>query len=788
MKKITIFVFLFIILSTNIILFSRSDCRTIELFKPNYSFRKEHIKTCFSKYNFRENTKNIIRNYPYLYNLAKKLERTLFPSKIKRDAYVGEESLAKNKEIKEFIDEMPFIKGIINQDNMNLSVTKANTEESILEYSNWRRSHGGNWNTKYDSNNYINHNNISKLKMVWKYSSIGNLDNQSNKIQKNKWKQNIELNPIFINNKLIFVTADWKIVAIDLNTKKPLWQIQSILFPSRRGILASYDKKINSEVLYIPIGVRVYKINAENGKKIEEFGENGSVGAFSLVAPMIYKNKLVIASPYRVLMFDSVNGKLVDEISIHPKDKNFDGGRVWGGVALDKNKGIVFVNTGNPRPAVYGANRRGKNRRSSSVVAIDLNKKNVLWDFQETTHDLWDLDIPSPPILHNLRINNKIYEVVISLSKTGNTLMLERNSGKPIFDVTYNKAPKSTIPNEFAWPYQMKLEKPEPFSKIEYSLSDIDKLSEAKQKQIKKKLRDAKYGWYETPSFLKDLIMHGLVGGAEWTGGALDPVNQHLYIPVNNIPWKIRPYMQSLELNTIFPQEIKNFHKIYLNKCSGCHGKIRNGVNIQKVTKQIKYIPSLVGFFTLPNGNKKLSQKNLNLKHNNLDLNNKEILKLQKLFDWWDKEIEKNNQIMIVAYDMVWSQFLTDDDLPATNPPWGYIAKLDLVSGKILWKTPVGYLKKNGEKTKIGTPIFGGLALNGSGILFATGTDDNLAYAIDAKTGEEIWSYQMDAAGSAPPIIFNYKGKQYVTFVSTGGKYYNYKEKASSIYTFGIVE
>ena len=115
---------------------------------------------------------------------------------------------------------------------------------------------------------------------------------------------------------------------------------------------------------------------------------------------------------------------------------------------LDKKKGIVFVNTGNPKPASYGVNRKGKNKRSSSVVAVDLNKKDVLWDFQETIHDLWDLDVSSPPILHNLRINNEIYEVVISLSKTGNSLILERNSGKPIFDVTYKKAPESTIPNE----------------------------------------------------------------------------------------------------------------------------------------------------------------------------------------------------------------------------------------------------------------------------------------------------------------------------------------------------
>jgi quinoprotein glucose dehydrogenase len=44
----------------------------------------------------------------------------------------------------------------------------------------------------------------------------------------------------------------------------------------------------------------------------------------------------------------------------------------------------------------------------------------------------------------------------------------------------------------------------------------------------------------------------------------------------------------------------------------------------------------------------------------------------------------------------------------------------------------------------------------------------------------------MEAAGSAPPIIINYNGKQYVSFVSTGGFYYNYKEKSSSIYTFAI--
>ena len=132
----------------------------------------------------------------------------------------SEESSVENNEIQKFDNKIPFIQGIINQENTNLSLTKIDTEQSILEYSNWRRSHGGNWNTKYDSNNYINHNNISKLNLIWKYSSINKsnfdkineLENKDRKIQKNKWKENIELNPIFINNKLIFVTADWKLL------------------------------------------------------------------------------------------------------------------------------------------------------------------------------------------------------------------------------------------------------------------------------------------------------------------------------------------------------------------------------------------------------------------------------------------------------------------------------------------------------------------------------------------------------------------------------------------------
>ena len=113
-----------------------------------------------------------------------------------------------------------------------------------------------------------------------------------------------------------------------------------------------------------------------------------------------------------------------------PKIENLVGEPPWGGVAIDSELGIVYLNTGNPLPTNYGVHRPGNNKNTNSVIAISLDKEKILWTFQETAHDLWNFDIPSPPILHDLRINDKIHKVVISLTKKGNTIILDRISKK----------------------------------------------------------------------------------------------------------------------------------------------------------------------------------------------------------------------------------------------------------------------------------------------------------------------------------------------------------------------
>ena len=215
-------------------------------------------------------------------------------------------------------------------------------------------------------------------------------------------------------------------------------------------------------------------------------------------------------------------------------------------------------------------------------------------------------------------------------------------------------------------------------------------------------MSDAIFGWFETPSFDYDLITFGLHGGAQWMGASLDPYNQFLYIPVNSVPWKLRPYAQSREIKTFFNNELKDSYELYLNKCSACHGKNRNGKNIKYREKQIEYVPNLVGYYTIPGIKNKLDNlKLINSKHKDLMIKQEEIEMLKKLFKTWDKKINEKNEIKIEGNGMAWSQFLTKDGLPASNPPWGYIAKLNLENGKIEWKAAHGDLKIDGKDKKL---------------------------------------------------------------------------------------
>jgi quinoprotein glucose dehydrogenase len=152
----------------------------------------------------KNNIKIILKEKPLFYNFAKKVWEK---NKDKRGEDKHLLKILDNKNNDDAFETQPeFIKGIMSYDDKNLSY-KYQENIEMPEYNSWLRSHGGNLNLKYNDNKFINKKNLKDLKLVWQYQSI-----KLSEI-KNKYKQNIELNPIYINKKIIFVTADWKIVA-----------------------------------------------------------------------------------------------------------------------------------------------------------------------------------------------------------------------------------------------------------------------------------------------------------------------------------------------------------------------------------------------------------------------------------------------------------------------------------------------------------------------------------------------------------------------------------------------
>mgnify|MGYP003328314646 FL=1 len=436
---------------------------------------------------------------------------------------------------------------------------------------------------------------------------------------------------------------------------------------------------------------------------------------------------------------------------------------------------MLFLTTGNPRPALLGSSRKGPNKNANSIIAIDLEKKEIAWSFQEVSHDLWDYDIASPPLLTTIRINDKLLDVVIVTTKIGNTLIFDRLNGKTFHDISYGNVSTSDFFQEEVSPKQINLKIPEPLIKLETSINDLDDRIIVEKQNIIENIDNYKFGKFVPPSFNKDVLVYGLHGGAQWPGGVFNPYTQNIYVQVNQIPWLLKLFVSS---NRQPPENFKNNYELYINNCSECHKENREGVYITKDEKVIRNVPSLIKIFENKYKDFK-SFEEIIIKKNYIDMDNNDLKKIHNLFLQWDKEIINNNDYKI---NFQWSQFLYSDDLPATKPPWGEIVSINTIDGKINWRVPNGYINNK----KVGTSNFGGLIATAGNLIFATGTEDKKIIALNSNNGQEVWAYDMIAAGSTAPITFEIDNKQYLAVIASGGRYHNYTKSNGELYIFSL--
>jgi quinoprotein glucose dehydrogenase len=121
------------------------------------------------------------------------------------------------------------------------------------------------------------------------------------------------------------------------------------------------------------------------------------------------------------------------------------------------------------------------------------------------------------------------------------------------------------------------------------------------------------------------------------------------------------------------------------------------------------------------------------------------------------------------TYARFWNR---ETHIPCQNPPFGELIAIDLPTGDIAWRTPLGTipaLEALGVHDT-GTLNLGGSITTAGGLVWIAATNDQRFRAFDAKTGKLLWSAPLEASGHTSPITYmGHDGRQYVALMAGGG-------------------
>jgi quinoprotein glucose dehydrogenase len=689
------------------------------------------------------------------------------------------------------------------------------------DYSGWQNYAGSKDGNRYSSNEQITIENVSQLEVAWTFASGDkDPDNRS---------QN-QCNPIMVDGTLYGTTPRLQLFALNAATGETKW----IFDPAKADSTAKNDKyafyKVNRGVVYwqdvegadmriiYSTGAKTWAIDASTGKHINTFGKGGYIDLtenlgrepdtfnpfISNTTPgIIYKDLIIMghrvdesadAAPGNIRAFDVRTGEMKWTFHTipHPGEvgydtwedpdawKKFGGANNWAGMSLDEARGIVYVPTGSVGGDFYGGIRKGQNLFGNSLLALDAATGKYIWHYQVVHHDLWDRDLPANPNLVTINKDGKKIDAVAQITKHGYVFVFDRETGEPVFPIEERPVPASDLPGEEAWPTQPFPTLPEPFARQSFTKEDVSDLDSATHSELLERFSMVRYGEPFTPPSKNGVwIFPGFDGGGEWGGAAVDPESGIMYINSSELPWALTMINVPGKGGDT---SLKGMGEaVYGKYCVACHGADRkgNGSSFPSVLNmKSKY--NAQQLWSIIEKGKNMMPAFAQIKGVDKDALLAYLLELEEKEPATSKEqssttstSEAKSILDLVPYTMTgYNRFLDKNGYPGIKPPWGTLNAVDLNSGKLLWKVPLGEYE---ELTKRGIPptgteTYGGPLVTKGGLIFIAGTKDEKIRAFDKSTGKVLWEAKLPAAGYATPATYSIDGRQFVVIACGGGK------------------
>jgi len=655
----------------------------------------------------------------------------------------------------------------------------------------WPEYNGNSSRNHYSEAAQITPENVSKLKVAWTYAS-GGADTVFHRTQ-------IQCNPIVIDGILYGVSANTQAFALDATTGKELWKtnVTETEGTTSRGV--SYWTDGHEKVIFFGAGKWLYAFDAVTGKARMGFGENGRINLKEGIARpnaddyvvsntpnAIFENSIIVGTRVSesesallgdIRAYDVKTGKRLWTFRTIPNEgetgattwpknarQNIGGANSWAGMALDRQRGILYAPTGSAAFDFYGGNRKGDNLFANCLLALDVRTGKRLWHYQLVHHDIWDRDVPAPPNLVTVVRNGKKIDAVAQITKQGYIFVFDRVTGVPLYPIENRVFTYDAVAGEVPAKTQPIPVKPTYFARQSFTEKDLNSFV-ADRDSLVQLIRKARTGSAYIP-IGKDMTIFfpGTDGGGQWGGAATDPQGI-MYVPSKEIPvyTSLVPRKQETSTKTVTGKQL------YLQNCSACHGEDRRG-NHDGSYPSLLTVPKRLSEDAV----KKLISKGRAMMPSFIHLSEAQN---QAIVDYLFQK-QQETQVAsapkgVIPYQHTgYNRWYDRNGYPVSAPPWGTLTATDLNTGERLWQVPLGeYLELTAKGIpKTGTDNYGGPLVTGSGLIFIAATRDEQMRAFDKKTGEMRWQVSLPAAGYASPSTYVVNGKQFVVIACGGGK------------------